>query len=154
MKITLKRVCLWALSCVLFANGVHADTRAHEKEELARFSRYAGDPIDQFPMFDLWQWQVVGPQNVVVWSKINEAYLIGVDKPCTNLEWAHGLSLTQEMRQKVTKKFDFVVFRDQRCKITEIRPIDYQAMLKSGDAKPADAARNPAANGTQGSGGT
>ena len=126
-----------AMAAILFAcAGVaQADTRAYEKEELARFERYAGQPIEEFPMFELWQWQVLGPDKLVLWSTIHDAFLIRVDKTCNNLEWTHGLSVTQEMRMKVTNKFDFVVFRDQRCKITEIRPVDYKAMLKDGKAQ-------------------
>ena len=37
---------------------------------------------------------------------------------------------------KVTKKFDFIEFGNQRCKITEILPVDYKAMLNE-DKKPA-----------------
>jgi hypothetical protein len=123
-----------AMAAIVFTCAAQADTRAYEKAELARFQRYAGQPVDEFSMFELWQWQVLGPNTLVVWSTIHDAFLIQVDKACNNLEWTHGLSVTQEMRMKVSNKFDFVVFRDQRCKITEIRPVDYKAMLKDGNA--------------------
>jgi len=142
-----------AIGLVLLSSAAQADTRAYEKEELARFQRYAGEPVEQFPMFELWQWQVVGPDRLVVWSTIHDAYLLHVDKSCNNLQWTHGLSLTQEMREKVTLKFDFVVFRDQRCKIDEIRPVDYKTMLKDGYRVP-DTATKTAAQDTQASGGT
>ena len=125
-----------ALALTLMSGLAQADTREYEKKELARFERYAGEPVKEFPMFELWQWQVLGPHQLVVWSTIRDAWLIRVDKGCNNLEWAHGLSVTQEMRQRVTEKFDFVVFKDQRCKIVEIRPVDYRAMVKEGAAEP------------------
>jgi len=123
------------LAIVLFAGTALADTRAYEKEELARFRQFAGAPIDEFTMFEMWQWQVLSPTDLVVWSTIRDAYLLKVDKTCNNLEWTHGLSVTQEMIRKVTQKFDFVVFARERCKITQIQPIDYKAMLKAGKAK-------------------
>ena len=128
----------WVLAPVLLvaASAPHADTRAHEKQELARFSHYAGAPMDEFTMFDMWQWQVLGPTQLVVWSTINDAYLIRVDKGCNNLEWTRALSLTQEMRTKVTQKFDYVVVRGQCCKIEEIRPVDYRRMVKEGASQP------------------
>jgi len=126
---------LLAMVLVALTAVAHADTREHQKKELARFERYAGQPIDEFPMVSLWQWQVVGPYKLVVWSTIKDAYLIRVDKGCNNLEWTHGLSVSQNMRQKVSRKFDFVAFGDQRCKIEEIRPVDYRAMLKDGREK-------------------
>jgi hypothetical protein len=125
-----------ALALMLAAIGAQADTREYEKGQLARFERYAGPPIEEVPMFQMWQWQVVGPQQLVVWSTIHDAYLVHVDKGCNRLQWTHGLSLTQEMRQKVTRKFDYVAFGDQRCKITSIRPIDYRTMVKEGAAQP------------------
>ena len=130
-----------------------ADTREYEKQELARFERYAGEPIEQFPMFELWEWQVVGPTQLVVWSTIKDAYLLRVDRACNNLQWTHGLSVTQQMRQKVSQKFDFVVFRNERCKIIEIRPIDYQAMRKDGYKGPSHDHAAPE-KGAQASGGT
>ncbi|MEP6483585.1 MAG: DUF6491 family protein [Rudaea sp.] len=115
----------------LFAtNLASADTQAHQAEELARFQRYAGAPVDEFRMVDVFQTQIVGARNVVVWPRVNQAYLVTVDKTCAKLEWAHGFSITQEMSMKVTKQFDFIEFDHQRCKITEIEPIDYKAMLK------------------------
>ncbi len=122
---------------VLAAGVVHADTRAHQEAELARFQRYAGPPIGQFTMYDLWKWQGLGPQWVAVWSTINDVYLLRVEPSCNKLDWTHGISVTQRMRQQVTQKFDYVVFGDQRCKIEEIRPVDYRAMVKAGEDAPA-----------------
>ena len=113
-----------------------ADTREHEHEELARFKSYAGPPIDEFPMVEMWQWQVVGPTQLVVWSTIKDAFLIRVDKSCNRLEWTRGLSLTQEMHWRVSRTFDFVVFGRERCKIVEIRPVDYRRMMKEGAPQP------------------
>mgnify|MGYP001064313089 CR=1 FL=1 len=63
---------LWLLLALgLLASGAHADTRAHEDEEFARYKQYAGEPIDEFPMFRMWKWQVVGPERIVIWSTIN-----------------------------------------------------------------------------------
>jgi hypothetical protein len=127
----------FAFSLLLVAAGAQADTRAHQEEELARFQQYAGPPVEQFTMYDLWKWQGLGPRDIAVWTTINDAYLIRVEKSCNNLDWTHGLSLTQKMRQQVTQKFDYVVLGSQHCKIEEIRPVDYRAMLKAGENGPA-----------------
>lgn len=112
-----------------------ADTRAHQADELARFKKYAGSPVDDFKMVDVVQTQIVGDWNVVVWPTVSSAYLITVDKTCSNLQWAKGFTVTQETSMKVTKTFDFIAFDHQRCKIVEIRPVDYKAMLKDDKAK-------------------
>ena len=142
-----------AMVLALVAGVAQADTREYEKQQLALFQQYAGEPVEQFPMFELWEWQVVSPTQVVLWSTIKDAYLVRVDKACNNLLWTHALSVTQEMQQKVTQKFDFVVFRDQRCKILEIRPVDYRAMLRAGYKKPAGH-DDEKEQGAQASGGT
>ncbi len=114
------------------ACGALADTKEHQAEELARFRSFAGAPVDEFRLVDIFQTQIVGDVNVVVWPTINTAYLLTVEKPCNNLSFAHGFALTQEQSMKVSKTFDSVTFDGQRCRITEIQPIDYKAMLKAG----------------------
>jgi len=144
---------LWlSMALALLAGVAHADTREHEDEEFARYKQYAGAPIDEFPMFRMWKWQVVGPERIVIWSTINDAYLVRVEKPCVRLEWTHAVVVTQKMRQKVLKKFDYVVFGNQRCKIDEILPVDYKAMLKDGKVNEVDAL--PKSPESQVSGGT
>jgi len=114
----------------------HADTRAHEKEELARFERFAGAPVDEFKMVELFRSQVVGPENVVVWSTLRDAYLVRVQQPCRQLEWAHGLSVSQAQKWKVSRKFDSINVGTP-CRIVEIRPIDLGAMQAEGRKKDA-----------------
>ena len=142
------------LAPALFAGAAHADTRAHEDEQLARYKQYAGAPIDEFPMYRMWKWQVVGPERVVIWSTINDAYLLRVEKPCVRLEWTHAVVVTQKMRQKVSKKFDYVVFGNQRCKIDQILPVDYKAMIKDGKVNEADVETPAVKPDPQVSGGT
>ena len=144
---------LAAAILTLVAGMASAQQREWEKQQLALFQQHAGEPIKQFPMFYLWEWQVLGPEQLAVWATLHDVYLLRVDKACNNLLWTHALSVTQEMSQKVTQKFDFVVFRNQRCKIEEIRPIDYEAMLKDG-YKPPNATDHKAEPGAQASGGT
>ena len=120
------------------ATPAFADTREHQADELARFKQYAGAPVDDFKMVDVFQTQIVGDWNVIVWPTINTAYLITVDKTCAKLEWAKGFTVTQETSMKVTKTFDFITFDHQRCKIVEIRPVDYKAMLNDDKAKKSE----------------
>ena len=124
----MKRVLAAAALLAISASVAHADTREWEKSELARYSKYATDPVPDFTMFTLWQWQVVAPDKLLLWSTIKDVYLVSVHPSCNRLEWANGLSITQAAQWKVTTKFDFIDFGSQHCKITEIRPIDYKAM--------------------------
>jgi hypothetical protein len=129
-SIGMKGLVLLALG--IAASSALADTKEHQAEELARFRSFAGAPVDEFNLVNVFQTQIVGDTNVVVWPTINTAYLLTVDKPCSNLSFAHGFAVTQEQAMKVSKNFDFIKFDNQRCRITEIRPVDYKAMLKAG----------------------
>lgn len=131
-----KSVAARLLVAVLCAAGAHAQTRQVQQENLERFEKYAGAPVEQFQFWSLYKWQLVGPEKVVVWSTINDAYLISVDDPCPGLEWSRAIGVTSKQHHIVSRKFDYVTYGKGRCAIKEIRPIDYRTMLKDGpDAK-------------------
>lgn len=121
-----------ALLCLVAAFGVQAQTRETQKENLDRFMKYTGEPIDQFTFWKLYKWQLVGPEKVVVWSTINDAYLITVEKPCPGLEWAKSIGVTSKQRRIVSRKFDYVTYGKGQCAIKEILPVDYRRMIKDG----------------------
>jgi hypothetical protein len=125
---------LFAAMLIGLSTLAHADTRAHEKEELARFERFAGAPVDEFAMVELFRSQVVGPENVVIWSTLRDAYLVRVQQPCRQLEWAHALSVSQAQKWKVSRKFDSINV-GTACRIVEIRPVDLAAMNEAARAK-------------------
>lgn len=112
-----------------------AQTRKTQQENLERFEKYAGAPIDQFEFWSLYKWQLVGPEKVVVWPTINDAYLLTVDSPCPGLEWAKTIGVTSKQRHIVSSKFDYVTYGRGQCQISEIRPIEYKAMMKDGPDK-------------------
>lgn len=123
------------LASVVAAPAAVAQTRATQEQNLERFEKYAGAPVDEFDFWSLYKWQLVGPEKVVVWSTISDAYLITVAKPCAGLEFARGIGVTSKQRHIVSRKFDDVTYGNGRCHIAEIRPIDYKQMLKDGPDK-------------------
>lgn len=123
------------LASVVAAPAAVAQTRATQEQNLERFEKYAGAPVDEFEFWSLYKWQLVGPEKVVVWSTISDAYLITVAKPCAGLEFARGIGVTSKQRHIVSRKFDDVTYGNGRCQIAEIRPIDYKQMLKDGPDK-------------------
>jgi hypothetical protein len=123
---------------ILLATGALAQTREVQQEKLERYMKYAGDPIDQFNFWSMYKWSLVGPNKVVVWPSINEAYLLTVADPCPGLEWAKGIGVTSKQSHTVSTRFDYVTYGRGECQIIEMRPIDYKRMLKDGpDAKDA-----------------
>ncbi|MBS0437975.1 MAG: hypothetical protein JSS33_01060 [Proteobacteria bacterium] len=117
-----------AIAALCAALPAHADTAAYMAQQLAKYQKYAGAPVERIPMIDLWQWQVVGKDKVVIWTGISTAYLVSVEKSCNNLDWARGIGIEQNTSMHVDAKFDSIVFDHQNCRIREIQPIDYKAL--------------------------
>ena len=130
----MNRILLFAACAALAAPAVFADTRATEAANLARFEKFAGTPVENFTMWDMYKWQLLGPDTVAVWTGVNDVYMLKVEQPCINLENAKAIVVTSKMSHQVNRRLDFVNFGSQQCQILEIRPVDYKAMIKSGDS--------------------
>ncbi|HST28538.1 MAG TPA: DUF6491 family protein [Rudaea sp.] len=141
----MRYLIMLAIVALSIALPAHADTAAYMAQQLARYQKYAQAPVERFPMVSLWQWQVVGKDNVVVWTGVNMAYLVTVEKSCNNLDWARGIGITQNTSMHVDAKFDSIVFDHQNCRITQIRPLDYKALQH--DEKAAGSDKPQAAGG-------
>lgn len=140
----MRNLIMLAIVASCIAAPAQADTSAYMAQQLARYQKFAQAPVERFPMVSLWQWQVVGKDNVVVWTGVNTAYLITVEKSCNNLEWARGIGITQNTSMHVDAKFDSIVFDHQNCRISQIQPLDYKALQQDEKAARSD---NPQAVG-------
>ncbi|HEY4212029.1 MAG TPA: DUF6491 family protein [Steroidobacteraceae bacterium] len=106
-----------------------------EEAERARYLQYAGAPIDEFTYLGRYDsWTALSKDEVVVWTTINNAYLITVAQPCTDIMFVQRIGLTSTLHT-VSKRFDFVKVHGQNCFIKEIRPVDYLKMKQ--DARKA-----------------
>ena len=100
------------------------------------FLQYAGPPIESFTYLGHYNgFRTLGGQDLVIWTTINDAYLIKVLEPCLNLPFANRVDLTSASRT-VTRSIDWVVFDRGRCRIDTIQHVDYGAMKKAGLAGP------------------
>ncbi|HZP68081.1 MAG TPA: DUF6491 family protein [Rudaea sp.] len=126
------RTLLLTAAMFAVAGTAVADTRATEDKNLARYQQYAGTSVDNFPMWNMYQWQSLGPDWLAVWTAVNDVYLLKVSQPCIRLEDAKGIQVTSQMAHQVTRRLDYVNFGTQHCQIVEIRPVDYKTMLKEG----------------------
>ena len=110
-----------------------ADTRETQLKTLERYTPYLQAPVEQFQFWSLYKWQQAGPDNLVVWTTIKEAYLLTVEQPCSKLEWARAIGVTSQQNHYVTKRTDYVTADGDRCRITAIQPIDYARMQKENE---------------------
>jgi hypothetical protein len=97
---------------------------ARMKTETAvdRYRPYIGTPIDQFTAFRFDGWELAGPNQVVVWTGVNEAYLITVWKSCRDLNFAQQVGVTSTGH--TVSRMESIRVGRERCPIESIRPID------------------------------
>ncbi len=127
----MQRVSLFIATLACAISGVTlAQTRETQERSLQKYLKYAGDPVEEFPFWRLDHFELVGPDKVVIWPTIHDAYLVTVSPPCAKLEWAMAIGVTSEQRHVVSRKFDYVTTGNERCKIEQIRPIDYKTMRR------------------------
>lgn len=113
---------------LLLVGGAQADTPETQQKNLERFTPYLQKPVDQFNFWSMYKWQLVGPDKVVVWTTINDAYLLTVDTPCTELQWTNNVGVTSQASHTVMRRMDAVIAGKDRCRIVEIQPVDYKRM--------------------------
>ncbi len=116
-------VCLTLLAACATSPG----PREREAARLAEFEAVAGEPVDSFNFWDLQRWELLGPQSVAVWTRVNQAWLIDVELPCFGLEFAPAIALSSS-QNRVSRRFDSVLFGRERCQISQIRPVDGKAL--------------------------
>jgi len=114
------------LSSVALLGGCAATLQKLVEPKLS-YIEYAGEPVKSFYMKNLdGGWSPVSKDQLVVWSGINEAYLIKVAGYCPDLMYAHAIGVTNSAG--TVDKFEKVIVGDDKCFIEEIRPIDTKQM--------------------------
>src|SRR4051794_38233232 len=76
-EVCVMRKLILPAGCLLAACSVSAlaDTRETEAANLARFQKYAGAPVENFTIWNMYQWQLLGPDTVAVWAGVNDVYM-------------------------------------------------------------------------------
>jgi len=114
-------------SLTLLAGCSGIPKREDDRETLQRFTTYADLPVDRFTKLGgITGWRPLDRDHLVVWTNINDAYLLTVSRPCEDMRFAHTIGLTSTGSTVTT--FDKVLVGNDRCPITEIRPVDYKRM--------------------------
>ena len=71
-----------------------AETTARLAEKLARFERYAGEPVELVRNYRLYRWQPLGREELAIWSNPKDVYLVRVHGPCSGLDFAKTIGTT------------------------------------------------------------
>ncbi len=137
MKVSMLRAALFGAAMLLGSGCASSLPGPAERmaERFSEFERHAGAPVEEFHFWQMDRWEALGTHAIAVWTNPNEAYLITVKSPCTGLEFANGVGVTSTGR-RVNRRFDFVTFEHQRCRIAEIRPVDVKGLKAERRASP------------------
>ena len=127
LRILFAALTLMATAC---ATGGMSDT-----EKLALYRAHAQAPVPSFRYLGrIDGWTPLGDTALAVWTRPNQAYLLEVDGPCPDLDFALAIGLTNNFGT-VHSRFDKVIPRvgggvpqPLPCFIREIRPLDVKAI--------------------------
>jgi Family of unknown function (DUF6491) len=119
------RVALVLLAALAMA-GCAADVARRAEAERKSYIDYAGEPVKEFFAWRIDGWTPVSRNQLVVWTGINEAFLLTVWDTCPDIDFATTVSLSTLMRTVTT--FDKVQVGRQICPIREIRKVDIKRM--------------------------
>jgi outer membrane murein-binding lipoprotein Lpp len=117
----------WVLAVALLAGCASGPPRVQHEEKLDRYLSYAGEPVDRANSFRLDSWELVDRDKIVLWTGVNEAYLVTVYDTCRDLEYTNHIRVVSSMGSSISK-FDKVKVGRDTCPIREIRPIDVKRM--------------------------
>ncbi|HEY6453786.1 MAG TPA: DUF6491 family protein [Steroidobacteraceae bacterium] len=131
---TLTRLTAFILAAALLAGCTTPPPSKQDLATEAKLLKFAGPPIDSFTYLGHYDgFRTLGDKQVVIFTTVNDGYLIRVRDPCVNLRFVNRFGLTSTDRT-VNRAFDFVLADHERCLIDSIRHIDYGAFKRARDA--------------------
>lgn len=118
---------------------VGKDYTARMEARQQAYAAAAGAPVNSFRYFSLWSWEPLSDQQLAVYTRSNEAWLIDLDGRCRNLEFTNHIGLTSSASE-VSVKFDRVLTGpgDAPCFIKQIRPVDLKKLDSPQQGKPRE----------------
>ncbi len=125
------------LLAAALASGCASSSGISRSEELLdRYEPYVGEPVSSFTAFRQESWQPLSRNQLVLWTSINDAYLLTVTNNCPNMMSTNAVSVTSTGSSISTH--DAVLVRGDRCRIEEIQPIDVRRMKADRNARAAE----------------
>jgi hypothetical protein len=104
-----------------------------QERALARYQAYAGKPVNSFTWLGRFDsWEPLGKDQLLVYTRPNEAYLLKVRGPC-DLRFATGALGITSANSTVYAGLDSIAVNTGvggpwQCPIDEIRPLDVRGM--------------------------
>jgi len=123
----MKPMRAFGLVVAMLAGCAGGSPRVEHSETLGRYLDYAGEPVDRATSFRLDSWELVGRDRIVLWTGVNEAYLVTVWDTCRDLQFTQHIRVVSGIDNQISR-FDKVMVGRDTCPIKEIRPIDVRQM--------------------------
>jgi hypothetical protein len=131
----MNRSALAVVAALLLSACAGIPKRTSDQEDLERYRQYAGEPINSISYLGRYDgWRPLGRDNLVIWTGINDAYLLTIAGPCNDLPFVNRIAI-KNRGATLDRGDSVIVGRNQRCWITEIRPVDYRKMKEDARAK-------------------
>jgi Family of unknown function (DUF6491) len=125
------RISLILLTITLLAACAGRSPRERDAEAYERYRAFAGAPIDEFTYLGRYEgWRSLGRNVLAIQTSLSDAYLLTVQGPCSELEFANTIALTSTSNT-VRRGLDSVRTGRANCTITEIRPVNYGELRKA-----------------------
>jgi hypothetical protein len=106
------------------------DLAGREADELALYQQHAGGAVERIQTFTgIDRWHRIDDRHVVVWTGVNRAWLLELRVACPGLAFQDVIRISSS-NGVVTRRFDALEFRHERCPIETIRPVDYKALRR------------------------
>ncbi|MGH8251950.1 MAG: DUF6491 family protein, partial [Steroidobacteraceae bacterium] len=96
--------------------------RSKGEQILERYDGYIGEPVRGFTAFRQQSWRPVSRNQLILWTSINDAYLLTIAGSCPDLLHTNAVSVTSTTSEIST--LDRVMVRGDSCPIRQIQPID------------------------------
>jgi hypothetical protein len=127
------------LVAAALASGCASSSGLSKSEKLLnRYEPYVGEPVSSFTAFRQESWQPISRTQLVLWTGVNDAYLLTVANNCPNMMFTNAVQVTSTGSGIST--LDHVIIKGDRCPITQIQPIDVRRMRADRNARAAEAA--------------
>ncbi|HSG91056.1 MAG TPA: DUF6491 family protein [Pseudomonadales bacterium] len=123
MNIRLPMLIACALLVASCANGLG---RASSDLGPPRYLDYVGEPVRGFSAHRINNWTPLSRTQIVVWTGVNDAYLLTVWDTCPDLQTAHRIGISSTANR--VSSFEKVLVDRQECPISEVRSIDVRQM--------------------------
>ena len=117
----MNRRIIACLAILALAACATSGTRRPAPPDL-NYSQYAGAELSDFFYFRVDGWEVVGRDQLILWTGMRDAYLLKVWEPCSELQFAFTLGFTSRLNH--VTRFDKVLVGRDVCPIASIRKLD------------------------------